>query len=73
MNFSLGPVARSSLKDIVVEKRGYQIHRVEGTNNFKTVKLSEIRIQTLDPAGEPVSGVLVSISSAGGVRSVHFR
>ncbi|GAU88602.1 hypothetical protein RvY_01272 [Ramazzottius varieornatus] len=71
-NYSVGPVARSSLKDIAVEKRGYQIHRVKGTNNFKTVKLSEIRIQTLDANGAAIPGVLVSISSTAGVRTSNL-
>ncbi|OQV15846.1 Nodal modulator 3 [Hypsibius exemplaris] len=70
--FSLGPIPKSALRVIAVEKRGYLFEQIKGTHNFKAAKLSEIQIHTLDEKQQPLPGVLVSISSAAGVRTSNF-
>eukprot|EP00698_Gefionella_okellyi_P005660 TRINITY_DN1512_c1_g1_i1.p1 TRINITY_DN1512_c1_g1~~TRINITY_DN1512_c1_g1_i1.p1 ORF type:complete len:1156 (+),score=295.52 TRINITY_DN1512_c1_g1_i1:71-3538(+) len=63
--YSVGPLRDDREYRMVASKDGYQITPLAG-HNFRAVQLTGVEISVVDSDGAPVTGVHVSVTSAGG-------
>lgn len=60
--YTAGPLDNSLKYSVTAEKKGYVMNALKEKGHFEAYKLAEVIVEVKDENGEPLSGVLVSMS-----------
>lgn len=70
--FLVGPLDSESKYDVQASKDGYVLRPLDKLGHFEAFKYAEVKVTVSESSGQPLSGVLVSLSGAADYRN-HSR